>query len=165
MTEPPGEMPYHELDFPYRRTLDKLVTRREYLRLLVLTSLGLFLGTLGIAVNGLRPRQRDFPALRIAATGEVGAGEALNFSYPSTDDPAILVHLTEGRFVAYSQRCTHLACAVYWDKETGRLTCPCHEGYFDVQTGLVVAGPPPRPLARIELRIEGGEIFAVGRQG
>lgn len=166
MAETPlGEMPYHEQDFPYQRTLDKLVTRREYLHLLTLTSLGLFLGTVGVALGALRGRRRDFPAQRVASVGEVAEGAALNFSYPTADDPAILVHLPGGRFVAYGQRCTHLACAVFWEPRAGVLACPCHEGFFDVQTGLVIAGPPPRPLPRIELRSEGGVLYAVGVQG
>ena len=44
----------------------------------------------------------------------------------------MLLHLPGGRFVAYSQKCTHLSCAVYFQPERERLYCPCHEGVFDV---------------------------------
>jgi Rieske Fe-S protein len=63
--------------------------------------------------------------------------------------------------VAFSGKCTHLSCAVYWSKERGRLLCPCHEGVFHPETGDVLAGPPPRPLPKIELREENGTIYAV----
>ena len=49
--------------------------------------------------------------------------------------------------------CTHLGCAARWVKETSRFLCPCHGGQYDAQ-GAVVAGPPPRPLARCEVKIE-----------
>ena len=49
----------------------------------------------------------------------------------------MLLHLPGGRFVAYSQKCTHLSCAVYYQPERERLYCPCHEGVFD-----------PRPASR-----------------
>ncbi len=157
-----ARMPFHEQDFPYQRSLDALVTRREYLHLLTLTSLGLFLGTLGVAAGGLRSRSRSYAEQLIPSSENLAQGEALNFAYPTADDPAILVHLPDGHFVAYSQRCTHLSCAVYWDRANGILACPCHEAFFDVGTGHVVAGPPPRPLPAIDLRVDGGSVYATG---
>jgi Rieske Fe-S protein len=44
----------------------------------------------------------------------------------------------------------------------GKLECPCHHGYFDLRTGQNVAGPPPRPLPKILLEIEGDDVYAVG---
>ena len=37
--------------------------------------------------------------------------------------------------VAYSQKCTHLSCAVIPRPEKGVLHCPCHEGFFDLRSG------------------------------
>ena len=152
----PGEQ------FPFHRPLDALVTRREYLRLLVLSSFGLLVGTVGVALNGALRREVPYATQRIASTGDVAENSSLNFRYPDANSPAILVHLPGGRLVAYNQRCTHLSCAVYFDPVTTRLVCPCHEGFFDPSSGHVLAGPPPRPLPTVELRIEQGEIYAVG---
>jgi Rieske Fe-S protein len=44
--------------------------------------------------------------------------------------------------------------------QKGLFRCPCHEGWFDIATGNNVAGPPPRPLARVSLSVENGEIWA-----
>jgi assimilatory nitrate reductase catalytic subunit len=77
------------------------------------------------------------------------------------DDQAMLLHLPGGRFVAYSQKCTHLSCAVYYQPERERLFCPCHEGVFDVATGEPTAGPPQRRLPRIALRREGDVLVAL----
>lgn len=53
---------------------------------------------------------------------------------------------------ALSATCTHLGCQVRWDAEATRFRCPCHGGVFDAQ-GQVVEGPPPRPLDRVEARL------------
>ena len=58
---------------------------------------------------------------------------------------------------ALSATCTHLGCQVRWDAEATRFRCPCHGGQFDAR-GQVVDGPPPRPLDRLEARLdESGE--------
>lgn len=59
---------------------------------------------------------------------------------------------------ALSATCTHLGCQVRWDAEATRFRCPCHGGVFDAQ-GQVVEGPPPRPLDRVETRVESGAVL------
>jgi len=54
---------------------------------------------------------------------------------------------------ALSATCTHLGCQVRWDPGSTTFRCPCHGGVFDVQ-GAVVEGPPPRPLDRVDARID-----------
>jgi Rieske Fe-S protein len=54
---------------------------------------------------------------------------------------------------ALSATCTHLGCQVGWDAATKNFRCPCHGGVFDAQ-GNVVSGPPPRPLDRVEARLD-----------
>ncbi len=53
--------------------------------------------------------------------------------------------------MAYSQKCTHLSCAVYYEKEQNRLECPCHQGFFSITDGSVLQGPPQRALPRVAL--------------
>jgi Rieske Fe-S protein len=91
----------------------------------------------------------------------VPEGRTLYFRYPDPDDEAMLLHLPGGQFVAYSQKCTHLACSVYYQPEHARLFCPCHDGVFSPLTGDPLAGPPVRRLPRIALRREGDVLYAV----
>ena len=56
---------------------------------------------------------------------------------------------------ALSATCTHLGCQVRWDADATRFRCPCHGGVFDVH-GSVIEGPPPRPLDRVEARLDDG---------
>lgn len=148
-------------EFPYRLDDDALVSRRTLLRFAVYASGALFGGTaLLTLLNAVTTRVRGTPQPIVRAS-EVPQGTAVYFNYPDPDDQAMLIHLPDGRFVAYSQKCTHLSCAVYYQPERERVYCPCHEGVFDPQTGEPIAGPPQRRLPRIELRQEGDQLIAV----
>ena len=64
---------------------------------------------------------------------------------------------SDQEFVAFAANCTHLGCPVRWLPEAKLFICPCHGGTFD-QDGTVAAGPPPRPLARYEVRVRDGQV-------
>ncbi len=63
-----------------------------------------------------------------------------------------------GDVTVYDPRCTHLGCAYRWDESRKSFLCPCHDGVFDID-GKVVSGPPPRPLDRLQAKIESGKLF------
>jgi Rieske Fe-S protein len=91
----------------------------------------------------------------IASESEVAPGSAYKFK--DSGNPAFLVHLDTGDFVAYSAICTHQGCTVAY--KDGNLACPCHGSVFDPANGAaVVAGPAPRPLPEIPVKVEGGEV-------
>jgi thiosulfate dehydrogenase [quinone] large subunit len=86
------------------------------------------------------------------------------FADPRTGHPAVLIHLTNGRFVAYSAVCTHAGCTVAYDSARGDLVCPCHGSIYDPRHGAqVVAGPAPRPLPMLPVRVDArGNAYAAG---
>jgi menaquinol-cytochrome c reductase iron-sulfur subunit len=63
------------------------------------------------------------------------------------------------KFKAYNGHCTHLGCSYDYDKDKKTFFCPCHRGQFDVKTGEVLAGPPPRPLDELEVDVRDAEVF------
>lgn len=63
------------------------------------------------------------------------------------------------QFTAYNARCPHLGCAFAFDEAKSHFACPCHKGVFDVKSGAVLAGPPPRPLDRLQTKVEDGYVF------
>ncbi|MCC7365035.1 MAG: Rieske (2Fe-2S) protein [Dehalococcoidia bacterium] len=148
-------------DFPYDWEADASVSRRDLLRLAVITSGALFAGTLLLSLLGRRDDRRRGSPRAIPGAAALPAGEALYFKYPGEDDQAVLLNIEGTGFVAYSQKCTHLSCSVYYRAEKGELICPCHDGKFDPRTGEPTAGPPQRRLPRITLEQRGGELFAI----
>lgn len=156
----------HQRDFPYERDEEAQVTRREFCNFLAITSTALFISAGGFATKALYDSQftETLPAMEIEDAVGLKPGEALNFRYPTESDSAILIRSKQGEYFAYGQKCTHLACPVYFEKEKQRLECPCHEAGFDMRTGNVLYGPPPRPLDKIVLEVkDSGEVWAVGR--
>jgi nitrite reductase/ring-hydroxylating ferredoxin subunit len=150
-------------EFPYHWDADDLVSRRELLQVAAWTSGALFAGTAVLAALGARADLRRTDLQPIARVADVPEGQAVYFSYPDPGEQAMLLHLPGGRYVAYSQRCTHLSCSVYYQSQETRLYCPCHEGVFSPLTGDPEAGPPQRRLEQILLRQEGDVLYAVGR--
>lgn len=152
-------------DFPYEAQSEEEVTRREFARYLVLGAGTIAVANVGLAVwTQLRSINAGEPRA-IVPVADVAVGEPHLFRYPGDDDPAILVRLTDSDVVAFSQKCTHLGCVVYYEPDEQRWHCPCHEGNFDAATGAVVSGPPTRPLGRVDVEVrDDGMIWALGRQ-
>ena len=81
-------------------------------------------------------------------------------AHPTEPDMALL---------AYDARCTHMGCTVGFNRTlgeshdipdyegegvAGRVLCPCHQAQFDVfDLGKNLAGPAPRPLGVLRLRL------------
>ncbi len=149
-------------EFSIHTADERYVSRRQFTKFLVLTSLGMFAGNLWILVRSAISRTPVYSEKSICRANEVPVGGVWLFRYPSERDPCILIRPDEDTYVAYSQKCTHLSCAVFYSPEKRRLECPCHEGYFSVRNGDVLQGPPPRPLPRVILDRRGDEIVAVG---
>ncbi len=89
------------------------------------------------------------------------------YTDPISGDPAVLVHLPGGQFVAYDAVCTHAGCTVQYDPTQQQLVCPCHGAAFDPAHGAqVLAGPAPQPLAPLQVRIDArGNAYARGVAG
>ncbi len=149
-------------DFPYQSAAEDDVTRREFARYLVAGAGVMAAGNVGLAawtqlrtINTGEPRE-------LVPLADVAVGDTYLFRYPTHEDPAILLRLGDREVVAFSQKCTHLGCVVYFEEEEDRWHCPCHEGNFDVRSGAVLSGPPTRPLGRIEVELRGDTIWALG---
>jgi Rieske Fe-S protein len=163
MNSPEARSPLWKDEFSVHIADERYVTRRQFTKFLVLTSLGMFVGQVWILVKSWFARKpAGAPQMLIARKGELQVGEVKLFTYPSQEDHCIMVRTAPETYVAYSQKCTHLSCAVYYSHHSKKLECPCHKGLFAVDDGRVLAGPPTRPLPRIELGIRGEDLVAIG---
>jgi len=160
---PPDVQPAWRQDFPVDWPQDRYVERRDFVKFLVLISGAFAAGQFWIATqNWWRRRVGHGDIRRVASVDDIAVGGTIVFRYPGEHDPCVLVRLTSSEFVAYSQKCTHLSCAVIPKPDQGVLHCPCHEGVFDLTSGRPIAGPPTRPLPRILLEVRGRDVYAVG---
>ena len=104
------------------------------------------------------PAQKRGPS-----TQAVSAGKADEFTdwqskmVAIAGQPVIVIRTPQG-FRAFSAICTHLGCIVGWDAGRRQIECPCHAGVFDIN-GRVVSGPPPRPLAELDVAVVNGEVL------
>jgi cytochrome b6-f complex iron-sulfur subunit len=149
-----------EVDFPIEREEAQHVSRREFAKFLCVVSGGLAVGNAWLAVkDSLVPPHELKEPLKICNIDEVPVGGMRSFTIPETKVPYILIRLDEDRWRAFEQKCTHLSCAVYYRKDLGKIECPCHNGFFDADTGQVLQGPPPRPLPKLEVEIRDRDIY------
>jgi len=138
---------------------NRKVSRRSFLDYLIGGSVSaMVLAGIGVVISYFYPRGshgikpfgtmvgylKDLP---------VGSGKTI----PYKDKAAIIINTTDG-LVAYSALCTHLCCLVEWDKTSGLIACPCHNGKFDAE-GSVISGPPFRPLIPYKVEVIGEKIY------
>jgi len=167
MNDKNNKIPFNEDNYTHNinRNNERKLDRRGFMKTLV-GAAGLFAvsslpwGALAAKeLNGLE--EKEYPNKKITDVSSLEIGDSVDFKFPGEHDDAILIRLSEDKYVAYQNACTHLRCPVFWVKEDGEMICPCHHGKFDVETGAPTAGPPRRPLPEIQVKVEKGAVFAV----
>lgn len=151
-----------------------LVGRRRFLARL--SGIGAAVSAFLVAIPVLRaivpPRSRKVAGswVKVAddtALLDIGVPIRVNF-VQSVDDAWVETRTLNGvwlytddgeKFKAYNGHCTHLGCSYIYDKERKNFFCPCHRGQFDVKTGQVLAGPPPRQLDELEVQVRDSAVF------
>jgi nitrite reductase/ring-hydroxylating ferredoxin subunit len=156
--------PQWRQDFPIEWEGDHYVSRREMVKFLTLGSLLLAVANWAMALASKFLHRGSRAERYIGLASSLDHTGSMLFRYPTDQDPCIAVRTREGGLVAYSQVCTHLSCAVVYDRAKNGLFCPCHYGLFNLE-GQPVAGPPTRPLPRVQLEQRGEQIYAVGMEG
>ncbi len=63
--------------------------------------------------------------------------------------------------ILISSVCTHLGCTVQNKLNKGRLLCPCHISYFELETGKALEGPAKVPLPMVPFVVEDEKVFIV----
>ena len=95
----------------------------------------------------------------IAAVDAVAEGGMLA---AEAGDVEVLLCKVQGQFYAIANRCTHGLARLDEGQLQGHiLSCPLHQGKFDIRNGRCVQAPPVRPLATYVVRIEGKQVGIV----
>jgi Rieske Fe-S protein len=77
------------------------------------------------------------------------------FNHPSRG-MSILVN-SAGQWKAFSATCTHAPCTVQYAGSA--ISCPCHGGTYDPNTGAVTGGPPPAPLPELGVLVQNCNLY------
>ncbi|MDF2903537.1 MAG: putative Rieske iron-sulfur protein [Bacillus sp. (in: firmicutes)] len=167
MTEKNNKIPFDEDNYTHNinRNNERKLDRRGFMKTLV-GAAGVF-AVSSLPWGGLAAKElvglgeKEYKHKKITDVKALAIGDAVDFKFPGEHDDAILIRLSDEKYVAYQNACTHLRCPVFWVKEEGEMICPCHHGKFDVETGSPIAGPPRRPLPEIQIKVEKGAVYAV----
>lgn len=146
-------------------------TRRNFFRY-VTGGIAAFIG-LGLAVPlaayfispALKRRNPSWVSVGKVHDLPVGIPQTLDYSMTVKDGwmerkavkAVWAVRQPDNQVKVFSPICPHLGCGFRWNRQDGQFHCPCHGSVFD-QNGTVVAGPAPRPLDELPLKIEDGDL-------
>jgi cytochrome b6-f complex iron-sulfur subunit len=141
--------------------LGQPTSRRSLLKyvLVAFSSMATAGGVLTPIISYLWPPKQAAAAgggpVAVASTADLPVGKGKVYSV--ANKPVIVIRTTDG-YHAVSAVCTHLACIVRWDEQRAVLACPCHAGFFTVN-GDVISGPPPSPLTKYQVQVQGDQIY------
>lgn len=160
------QTPIWKSDFPIKQDEATQVSRREFAKLLCLFSGCLALGNGAIALKSVLLPQKAIEGEHFACkTSEVPIGAMKSFVIKNNEEiPYILIHLEEDKWRCFEQKCTHLSCSVLYRDDLKKIQCPCHNGFFDPDTGEVLQGPPPRPLPQLSVVIRDGDVYVTEKE-
>ena len=114
-----------------------------------------------------RPPKRGWVKVAEADSVEIGSPVKADFT-EDVDDAwvesralrSVWLYTEDGEsFTAFSGVCTHLGCSFFFEAEKMIYHCPCHHGLFDMKSGAVVGGPPPRALDTLPVKVEEGAVY------
>jgi cytochrome b6-f complex iron-sulfur subunit len=139
----------------------------ESRRTLLKTGVGLMGSCYAAAVGYPVYRYLATPAVRARAQGLVttvsipqkdlpGPGSATMFLFGAR--PSLLIHYDDGHYASFDAVCTLMGCTVRFESQNKRIFCPCHGGTYDMNTGEVVSGPPPRALKVYRVEVADGNV-------
>ncbi len=146
------------------RLKHSLFTRRQFLNGLLGGWLGALLTSfLYPVVKFIFPpgKEPDQVTLPYSEFRDMSPNSVKNFVWGTK--PGILKRNDDGSYTAFVAVCTHLDCNVSYLSEQRKFFCACHDGWYD-EEGINIGGPPPSPLRRLVVGIEGEDLI-IKREG
>lgn len=134
-------------------------TRTQFLSLVAIAMGGVMTAAILVPVVGFAVADTVKPEeWRWVDVGEYSkypkdATTSIKVSGPAPEsERRVYIRNRDDELLAIWNRCAHLGCPVNYSKVSDGFTCPCHGGSYDSR-GKVSAGPPPRPLDRLDVKI------------
>jgi cytochrome b6-f complex iron-sulfur subunit len=90
---------------------------------------------------------------------DVPVGQAKAVKLPD-GKPAVVARPNASTAVCFSAICTHQGCTVAVNGN--KLNCPCHGSQFNALTGAVLSGLASKPLPKVAVKVENGQVVTAG---
>jgi Rieske Fe-S protein len=152
---------------------EKELNRRQFLEITFWAVTGVV--TLGVAGVGARfvagdsldPTSSNWVQVGSLTDLDASAVNRVNYTLKAKDawreveqTGVLYAYSVDGTtYTVLDASCPHLGCVVQWQPDTNTYVCPCHSGVF-TREGAVISGPPPRPMRRLETKVEDGILWA-----
>ncbi len=156
---PPSDTKQYQGDRKIKDLVSGRKTGREVSRRGFISSFGLgWLGALAAFSTGAVGTARFFfPNVLSNPPEKFIAGEPSDYNSGEVstvykDQYRVWITRLGDRIVAISAICTHLGCTPNWIDSQGVFKCPCHGSAY-YQNGVNFAGPAPRPMDRVAVRL------------
>ncbi len=152
-----------------KNVFNQKITRESFLKKIIAGIGGLLLaipiipGILHAVEPAVKKQEKPWISLGFIDDYQEDEPELTTFSLSLADGKSIprAIYVIKGQdnqFVVFDSHCTHLGCPVRWNEKSQYFLCPCHGAVFE-KNGDVLAGPPSKPLARYEWKIQSNELF------
>lgn len=160
---------------------NEAVSRRKVLAAAIGVLSALIAAVLGVpsvvSLLGRSSRPKSGRWMKVADVSSLPLGRPVSLRYQEMTERAYVrtqemrdvwaVRTSAAEVTVFSPICPHLGCRYNWNAEANEFMCPCHGSVFSLE-GRVLAGPSPRPLDTLPVKVEAGglyvqwEIFQVG---
>ena len=138
-----------EVDFERRSFLGKVVGG---------IGAAVAISTLFPVIKYIIPPVKKFTSLNELVVGKASdVPENTGKIFQFNKDRVIVIN-DNGQLTACSAVCTHLGCLVHWDNALNLIACPCHGAKYK-QTGEIISGPQPLPLAVFKAKVDGENLI------
>ena len=95
--------------------------------------------------------------VKVADTDEIKEGSMKGFTVKGNK---LLIANVKGKYFSICSKCTHKGGPLADGKiEENIITCPWHNGKFDVTNGKIVSGPPKENEKKYEIKVQGRDIL------
>ena len=95
--------------------------------------------------------------VKVASTSNLAPGE---MTLVHLENTRICLASVNGTCYAFSDECTDVGGSLSQGELEGyTVTCPLHNGQFDVRSGKVLRGPPRENLATFQVKVDGKDIL------
>ncbi len=144
---------------------NSLFSRRQFLNGLIGGWVGAMLATLVYPVVGfIFPSYKEPDEVFLLYADYKNISPNSSKIFPWGNKPGILKKNDDGSLIAFVGVCTHLDCNVSYMADQRKFFCACHDGWYD-EFGSNISGPPPKPLRRLFVSVEGEELIIKKEEG